>query len=105
MCIIVVIMVMVILIILIVITIAQVRLKPILPCPSLWVRRPAWGSQGEVNSQDQVDGYNDQADGFIDDHVQAGDKLAVFVTSQPQKIPLHNFYEFIWLLKTGIPRF
>ena len=37
-------------------------------------------------------------------NLQAGDKLAVFVTSQPQKIPLHNFYEFIWLLKTGLPR-
>ena len=37
--------------------------------------------------------------------IQAGDKTAVFVTSQPQKIPLHNFYEFIWLLKTGLPRF
>ena len=38
-------------------------------------------------------------------YIQAGDKTAVFVTSQPQKIPLHNFYEFIWLLKTGLPRF
>ena len=37
-------------------------------------------------------------------NLQAGDKRAVFVTSQPQKIPLHNFYEFIWLLKTGLPR-
>jgi hypothetical protein len=36
--------------------------------------------------------------------LKAGDKLSVFVTSQPQKIPLHNFYEFIWLLKTGLPR-
>ena len=29
---------------------------------------------------------------------------AVFVTAQPLKISLHNFYEFVWLLKTGIPR-
>ena len=29
---------------------------------------------------------------------------SVFVTAQPLKISLHNFYEFVWLLKTGIPR-
>lgn len=34
----------------------------------------------------------------------AGDPKSVFVLAQPQKVPLHNFYEFIWLLKTGIPR-
>ena len=28
----------------------------------------------------------------------------MFVTAQPLKISLHNFYEFVWLLKTGIPR-
>jgi len=28
----------------------------------------------------------------------------VFVTSQPLNIPLHNLYEFVWLLKTGFPR-
>jgi len=33
-----------------------------------------------------------------------GDFQSVFVTAQPLKISLHNFYEFIWLLKTGIPR-
>jgi len=33
-----------------------------------------------------------------------GDLEAVFVTAQPLKISLHNFYEFVWLLKTGIPR-
>ena len=26
------------------------------------------------------------------------------MTAQPLKISLHNFYEFVWLLKTGIPR-
>ena len=29
---------------------------------------------------------------------------SVFVTYEPTKISLHNFYEFVWLLKTGIPR-
>lgn len=33
-----------------------------------------------------------------------GDWESVFVLAQPQKIPLHNFYEFIWFLKTGLPR-
>jgi len=33
-----------------------------------------------------------------------GDLQSVFVTAQPLKISLHNFYEFVWLLKTGIPR-
>jgi len=32
------------------------------------------------------------------------DYQSVFVTAQPLKIPLHNFYEFVWLLKTGLPR-
>ena len=32
------------------------------------------------------------------------DLKSVFVTAEPWKIPLHNFYEFVWLLKTGIPR-
>jgi len=36
--------------------------------------------------------------------LKAKDLKAVFVTAEPQKIPQHNFYEFIWLLKTGIPR-
>ena len=26
------------------------------------------------------------------------------MTAEPLKISLHNFYEFVWLLKTGIPR-
>merc|ERR1739838_255943 len=34
----------------------------------------------------------------------AGDYRAVFVLAEPLKIPQHNFYEFIWLLKTGGPR-
>lgn len=34
-----------------------------------------------------------------------GDFRSVFVLAEPQKIPLHNFYEFIWFLKTGFPRF
>lgn len=33
-----------------------------------------------------------------------GDLRSVLVTAQPQNIPLHNLYEFVWLLKTGIPR-
>jgi len=33
-----------------------------------------------------------------------GDIRSVLVTSQPLNIPLHNLYEFIWLLKTGFPR-
>eukprot|EP00095_Tigriopus_kingsejongensis_P002398 maker-scaffold1073_size64583-snap-gene-0.7 protein:Tk02398 transcript:maker-scaffold1073_size64583-snap-gene-0.7-mRNA-1 annotation:"unnamed protein product" len=33
-----------------------------------------------------------------------GDFQAVSIFAEPQKIPLHNFYEFIWLLKTGGPR-
>lgn len=36
--------------------------------------------------------------------LQEGDLRAVLVTAEPHKIPLHNFYEFIWLLKTGGPR-
>ena len=33
-----------------------------------------------------------------------GDFKSVFVFAEPQKIPQHNFYELIWLLKTGAPR-
>ena len=36
--------------------------------------------------------------------MDAGDPEAVWVTAQPLKIPMHNFYEFIWFLKTGGPR-
>ena len=36
--------------------------------------------------------------------LKAGDPKAVFVTAKPLNIPLHNFYEFIWLMKTGLPR-
>ena len=34
----------------------------------------------------------------------AGDLKAVFVLAEPEKIPRHNIYEFVWLLKTGLPR-
>ena len=37
--------------------------------------------------------------------LDAGDYKSIFVLAQPQKIPRHNFYEFIWLLKTGLPRY
>ena len=37
--------------------------------------------------------------------LDAGDYTSVFVLAQPAKIPRHNFYEFIWLLKTGLPRY
>jgi len=36
--------------------------------------------------------------------IAKGDLESVFVLAQPLKIPLHNFYEFIWFLKTGLPR-
>ena len=36
--------------------------------------------------------------------LDAGDYRSVFVLAEPLKIPRHNFYEFIWLLKTGGPR-
>jgi hypothetical protein len=36
--------------------------------------------------------------------LNAGDYKSVFVVAEPQKIPRHNFYEIIWLLKTGLPR-
>ena len=36
--------------------------------------------------------------------LRKGDFRSVFVLAEPQKIPLHNFYEFIWFLKTGLPR-
>ena len=38
------------------------------------------------------------------DDAAVQDLKAVLVTAEPQKIPQHNFYEFIWLLKTGLPR-
>jgi len=34
----------------------------------------------------------------------SGDLKSVFILAEPHKIPLHNLYEFVWLLKTGIPR-
>ena len=37
--------------------------------------------------------------------LNAGDHKAVFVLAEPEKIPRHNFYEFVWFLKTGLPRF
>lgn len=36
--------------------------------------------------------------------LNAGDHKAVFVLAEPEKIPRHNFYEFVWFLKTGLPR-
>ena len=33
-----------------------------------------------------------------------GDLNSIFVLSKPLNIPLHNLYEFVWLLKTGFPR-
>ncbi len=33
-----------------------------------------------------------------------GDLQSMFVLAEPAKIPLHNFYEFIWFLRTGGPR-
>jgi hypothetical protein len=36
--------------------------------------------------------------------LDAGNYRSVFVFAEPAKIPRHNFYEFIWLLKTGAPR-
>jgi len=36
--------------------------------------------------------------------IAAGDLEAVSVFARPFNIPRHNFYEFIWLIKTGIPR-
>ena len=44
------------------------------------------------------EGRNDNLDCLCQDY------QSVFVTAQPLKIPLHNFYEFVWLLKTGLPR-
>ena len=37
--------------------------------------------------------------------LRAGDFRSVFVLAEPTKIPLHNFYELVWFLKTGFPRF
>ena len=37
--------------------------------------------------------------------LKAGDHKAVFVLAEPEKIPRHNFYEFVWFLKTGLSRF
>ena len=36
--------------------------------------------------------------------LEHGDFRSVFVFGEPLKVPLHNFYEFIWFLKTGGPR-
>lgn len=36
--------------------------------------------------------------------IKAGDFKAVSVLAEPLKIPRHNFYELIWLLKTGAAR-
>jgi hypothetical protein len=36
--------------------------------------------------------------------IDAGDYKAVFVMAEPEKIPRHNFYEAVWLMKTGVPR-
>jgi hypothetical protein len=36
--------------------------------------------------------------------IDAGDYKAVFVIAEPEKIPRHNFYESVWLMKTGLPR-
>lgn len=36
--------------------------------------------------------------------IQAGDWKAVSVFAEPAKIPLHNFYELIWFMKTGSAR-
>jgi len=33
-----------------------------------------------------------------------GDNEAVWILAHPELVPRHNFYEFIWLLKTGLPR-
>lgn len=37
--------------------------------------------------------------------LRAGDFRSVFVLAEPTKIPLHNFYELVWFLNTGFPRF
>ena len=37
--------------------------------------------------------------------LRAGDFRSVFVLAEPAKIPLHNFYELVWFMKTGFPRF
>ena len=36
--------------------------------------------------------------------LQAGDYNAVFLLDEPEKIPRHNIYEFVWFLKTGLTR-
>lgn len=36
--------------------------------------------------------------------LKAKDFEAVSVLARPERIPLHNIYEFVWLLKTGFPR-
>jgi len=36
--------------------------------------------------------------------IQAGDYNAVFLLDEPEKIPRHNIYEFVWFLKTGLTR-
>jgi len=36
--------------------------------------------------------------------LQSGDANAVFLLDEPEKIPRHNIYEFVWFLKTGLTR-
>jgi len=36
--------------------------------------------------------------------LQEGDYNAVFLLDEPEKIPRHNIYEFVWFLKTGMTR-
>jgi len=36
--------------------------------------------------------------------LQEGDLNAVFLLDEPEKIPRHNIYEFVWFLKTGMTR-
>ena len=37
--------------------------------------------------------------------LKAKDFEAVSVLARPERIPLHNIYEFVWFLKTGFPRY
>jgi len=36
--------------------------------------------------------------------LQQGDANAVFLLDEPEKIPRHNIYEFVWFWKTGLTR-
>ena len=36
--------------------------------------------------------------------LQEGDYNAVFLLDEPEKVPRHNIYEFVWFLKTGLTR-